>query len=68
MWGGILPMGDIENITIHVMGEITLTFMIVERLKVQGIRRVASTKEWKTTYHEDGTKLSKFSFEKFREY
>lgn len=54
--------------TVHIMGEMTFTFMVVTRLKEQGIRCVASTTERKTTYNDDGTKLSEFSFVKFREY
>lgn len=54
--------------TIHVMGEMTFTFMVVEKLKAMGVKCVASTTERKTTYNSDGTKLSEFSFVKFREY
>ena len=54
--------------TVHIMGEMTFTFMVVTRLKELGIRCVASTTERKTTYNEDGTKVSEFSFVKFREY
>jgi len=56
------------EITVHIMGEMTFTFMVVTRLKELGIRCVASTTERKTTYNADGTKLSEFSFVKFREY
>ena len=64
----ILSMGDANSITVHIMGEMTFTFMVVTRLKELGIRCVASTTERKTTYNEDGTKVSEFSFVKFREY
>ena len=64
----ILAMGKPEEITVHIMGEMTFTFMVVTRLKEMGIRCVASTTERKTTYNADGTKLSEFSFVKFREY
>ena len=64
----ILSMGDANSITVHIMGEMTFTFMVVTRLKELGIRCVASTTERKTTYNDDGTKLSEFSFVKFREY
>ncbi len=56
------------KITVHIMGEMTFTFMVVTRLKEMGIRCVASTTERKTYYSDDGTKLSEFSFVKFREY
>ena len=64
----ILSMGEANNITVHIMGEMTFTFMVVTRLKELGIRCVASTTERKTTYNDDGTKLSEFSFVRFREY
>lgn len=64
----ILSMGDANSITVHIMGEMTFTFMVVTRLKEMGIRCVASTTERKTYYSDDGTKLSEFSFVKFREY
>lgn len=64
----ILAMGKPEEITVHIMGEMTFTFLVVTRLKEMGIRCVASTTERKTTYNADGTKVSEFSFVKFREY
>lgn len=64
----ILSMGEANNITVHVMGEMTLCFMIVKLLKEKGIRCVASTTERKTTYNDDGSKVSEFSFVRFREY
>ena len=64
----IISMGKPEEITIHIMGEMTFTFTVVTRLKELGIRCVASTTERKTSYNADGTKLSEFSFVKFREY
>lgn len=64
----IMSMGKPEEITVHIMGEMTFTFMVVTRLKELGIRCVASTTERKTTYNDDGSKVSEFSFVKFREY
>lgn len=64
----IVSMGKPEEMTVHIMGEMTFTFMVVTRLKEMGIRCVASTTERKTTYNADGTKLSEFSFVRFREY
>ena len=64
----ILELGDIHDMTVHIMGEMTFTFMVVSRLKEMGIKCIASTTERKTTYNDDGTKLSEFSFVKFREY
>lgn len=64
----IASLGDSKSITVHIMGEMTFTFMVVTLLKEMGIKCIASTTERKTTYSSDGTKLSEFSFVKFREY
>lgn len=64
----IMSMGKPEEITVHIMGEMTFTFMVVTRLKELGIRCVASTTKRKTTYNDDGSKVSEFSFVRFREY
>lgn len=64
----ILALGDAKDITVHIMGEMTFTFMVVTRFKELGIKCVASTTERKTTYNPDGTKVSEFQFVKFREY
>ena len=64
----IMSLAQSQNVTVHIMGEMTFTFMVITRLKEMGIRCVASTTERKTTYNADGTKLSEFSFVKFREY
>lgn len=64
----MLSLSDSKSITVHIMGEMTFTFMVVTRLKELGIRCIASTTERKTTYDSNGTKLSEFQFVKFREY
>lgn len=64
----IVSIADSRTVTVHVMGEMTFTFMVVTKLKELGIKCVASTTERKTTYNSDGVKLSEFSFVQFREY
>lgn len=64
----ILSMGDVNKVTVHIMGEMTFTFMVVTKLKEMGIRCVASTTERKVTYTSDGVKQTEFQFVKFREY
>ena len=64
----IVSLAEPKDITVHIMGEMTFTFMVVSKLKELGIKCIASTTERKTTYNDDGTKLSEFSFVKFREY
>lgn len=56
------------DITVHVMGEMTLTYAIVSRLKEMGIRCFASTTERNTVVDENGVKTSVFVFTMFREY
>lgn len=64
----IINKGAPEEITVHVMGEMTLTFRIVELLKAQGIRCVASTTERIVTNLSDNKKETQFAFVQFREY
>ena len=64
----IINRGAPTCITAHVMGEMTLTFRIVELLKAQGIRCVASTTERIVTDLSDNRKETQFSFVQFREY
>lgn len=64
----IVSLADSKAITVHIMGEMTFTYMVIAKLKELGIKCVASTTERKTTYNDDGTKLSEFSFVRFREY
>ena len=61
---------DVEGITVHVMGEMTLTFAIVAALQNLNldIRCIASCTERIVTEMPDGTKQSKFEFVQFRTY
>ena len=63
----ILEVGSSPNITVHIMGEMTFTFSVVERLKAMGVRCVASTTQRNVT-EQNGQKTSIFEFIKFREY
>lgn len=64
----IVSSGSAQHLTVHVMGEMTFTFMVVTRLKELGIRCVASTTERKVAYTAEGVKQTEFSFVQFREY
>jgi len=57
-----------SNSVVHVMGEMTFTYAIVERLKARGISCVASTTERLVKMMPDGKKISEFKFVQFREY
>lgn len=64
----IINRGAPTCLTAHVMGEMTLTFRIVELLKAQGIRCVASTTERIVNQLGDNRKETQFTFVQFREY
>ena len=57
-----------DDTVVHVMGEMTFTYNLVNALKKLGLTCLASTTERIATENDDGTKLSEFSFTKFREY
>ena len=61
----IVKMKDIE--TVHIMGEMNFTYSLVNKLKNNGFRCVASTTK-RETVEENGVKISKFNFVRFREY
>lgn len=64
----ILEKAKTHDITVHVMGEMCLTFAIVSRLASHGIRCVSSTTERVCETLPDGSKRTEFHFERFREY
>lgn len=57
-----------ENLTVHIMGELTFCYYAVRLLKKAGIRCLASTTERIVEETEDHQKLVRFSFVQFREY
>ena len=57
-----------DEVTVHIMGEMTFTFALVTLLKAEGIPCVASTTERKVSTTDDGKKISEFTFMRFREY
>jgi len=52
---------------VHIMGEMNFTYAMVNKLKAHNIRCVASTTK-RETVEENGVKISKFNFVRFREY
>jgi hypothetical protein len=56
-----------KNVTVHLMGELTLTYYLVNALIAKGIKCVASTTE-RVAEEKDGAKISEFRFKQFREY
>ncbi len=63
----IVDLAKYANVIVHIMGEMTFTYVMVQRLKSMGIRCVASTTERDVEEH-DGKKTSEFRFVRFREY
>lgn len=64
----ILSYANEHHITVHVMGELTLTFLVVSLLKERGIECIASTTERSTEFISDNKKISDFHFVRFRKY
>lgn len=61
----ILGMKDVS--AVHLMGEMNFTFSLVNKLKAKGVRCVASTTK-RETVEENGVKISKFKFVRYRCY
>lgn len=57
-----------REVTVHVMGEMTLTYRIVNKLKARGIRCLASTSDRVANDLGNGEKISQFHFVEFRKY
>ena len=57
-----------ELTAVHIMGEMTFVFSLVQILQKHGFLCVASTSERKTIENADGTKTVLFDFVQFREY
>ena len=64
----VLELADGTPLTIHLMGEMTLTFALVMRLKANGIVCLASTTERIVTEEEPSVKTNVFRFARFRKY
>lgn len=62
------PSGKHNEDAVHIQGEFTLVFALVSLLLKHGIKCIASTTERKVAVQADGTKISRFSFVRFREY
>lgn len=64
----ILIQAKDENNAVHIMGEFTFTYNLLERLKQNNIIAVASTTLREVNEHKSGNKISKFNFIRFRNY
>lgn len=64
----ILELEMHSHITVHIMGEMTFTYMVVSQLKAIGIECIASTTERNAEDISNGRKISDFGFVRFRSY
>lgn len=63
----ILSSSKDKNNAVHIMGELTFCFALIQELKKNNILCIASTSE-RNTVEESGNKISKFNFVSFRNY
>jgi hypothetical protein len=59
---------DVSELTVHLMGEMTFSFRLINRLKKAGIPVVASTTNRTVLEEKDGKKTIQFQFIQFRNY
>lgn len=64
----ILGLSDGKSCTVHIMGEMTFTFSLVNKLKAMGVTCVASTTRRDVVVLPDGSKQVRFHFCRFRKY
>lgn len=64
----VVVLSDNHSISVHLMGEMTLTFSLVSRLQKRNIPCVASTTQRIVHELPDGGKEVKFQFVRFRDY
>lgn len=57
-----------HNEAVHIQGEFTFVYRLVNLLKTKNIKCVASTSERNVIKEKDGSKTLVFNFVKFREY
>lgn len=59
---------EMQDVTVHIMGEMTFCYAVITRLQPLGIPCIASTTRRQITEAADGVKEVHFDFETFREY
>lgn len=59
---------DDDSLTVHIMGEQTFCYTLINRLFANGIRCVASCSSRNVETMPDGKRLVSFNFTRFREY
>lgn len=56
------------KVTVHIMGEMNFLYALLEMLKKDGMRCIASTSDRQSTYMGNGQKEALFTFVRFRDY
>lgn len=64
----ILSYAKDNQIIVHVMGEMTFTFLVVSMLKERDVECIASTTDRNSEMLSDSQKISDFQFVRFRKY
>lgn len=64
----IINLSGDEHNAVHIMGEMTFCFSLVNMLQDTGVKCVASTSHRVAREGPNGDKISTFVFEQFREY
>jgi len=64
----IIDISHQETCTVHIMGEMTLTFTIINKLKNLNYSCIASTTKRSVNWLKQNEKSAHFSFVRFREY
>lgn len=59
---------EYQPVAVHIMGELTFTFSLVDQLMNRGISCIASTTQRNVEEEEDGVRKVRFEFVRFREY
>ena len=57
-----------EKKAVHIQGEFTFVFKLVKMLKQAGIKCIASTSRRNVEINDNGDKIVKFDFVRFRDY
>ena len=64
----VIELASGAPVTVHLMGEMTLTFALVNCLAAKGVTCMAATTERIVNELPDGRKEAQFRFVKFRKY
>lgn len=59
---------ELNPAAVHIMGELTFTFILVNKLTAIGIHCIASTTNRTVTNEENGMKTTVFEFVRFRDF